>query len=106
MKESQALTAFSAVSEQTRLRMLRFLVTRGAVGAAAGEVGAAVDASSSRASFHLSALANAGLVTASKKSRQVIYRANFQALGALAAYLIEDCCGGHPDVVRCCQPGK
>jgi len=106
MKESQALDALSALAESTRLRMLRFLVTKGAQGASAGEVGAAVGSSSSRGSFHLSVLSRAGLLVAELKSRQVIYRVDFGMVGALIGYLIEDCCGAHPDVVGCCMPRK
>ncbi|WP_425092775.1 ArsR/SmtB family transcription factor [Tropicimonas sp. S265A] len=102
MEESQVLGMLSALSEQTRLRMLRFLVTRGPDGAPAGEVAAAVGASSSRSSFHLSALERAGVLTSEKRSRQVIYRANFPALGAFLAFLLEDCCAGHPEVRECC----
>lgn len=105
MNESQAIDALSALSQETRLQMLRFLVARGAEGAPAGEIGAAVGSSSSRSSFHLSALTRAGLLTATKQSRQVIYRANFAALGALVGYLVQDCCGGHAQVLACCQPG-
>lgn len=104
MEESQALRALSAMAEETRLRMLRFLVARGDAGAPAGEIGAAVGSSSSRSSFHLSALSRAGLLSAEKKARQVVYRVEFQALAALMSYLIEDCCGGHPDIVNCCRP--
>ena len=106
MNESQALSALSALSEETRLRMLRFLVVKGENGAPAGEIGAAVGSSSSRSSFHLTALTRAGLLVSEKVSRQVIYRVDFQRVGALMAYLIKDCCGGHPVVQACCQPGS
>jgi DNA-binding transcriptional ArsR family regulator len=104
MQESQAIAAFSALSEPTRLAILRFLVTRGPEGAPAGEIGTAVGFTSSRGAFHLAALTRAGLLTSEKVSRQVIYRADFAGLGALADYLIRDCCGGDPRVVACCTP--
>ena len=102
--EGQALTALSALSEATRLRILRFLVARGPSGAAAGEIGEAIGFSSSRGSFHLGVLARAGLVTATKVSRQVIYRADMKAVGALMDYLVNDCCGGDPRILACCTP--
>ncbi|MDF0600850.1 helix-turn-helix transcriptional regulator [Psychromarinibacter sp. C21-152] len=104
MDETQALKALSALSDGTRLRMLRFLVQAGADGAAAGEIGAAVGSSPSRSSFHLAALAASGLVRPERVSRRVIYRVDFAALGGLMGYLIEDCCGGHPAVRACCAP--
>lgn len=107
MNESQVIEAMGALAQETRLRILRFLVTKGSNGASAGEIGVAVEASSSRASFHLSTLANAGLVTAERKSRNIIYRVNFEAMGDMLGYLIKDCCNNHQDVVACCQrPNK
>ncbi len=103
MEESQALSAFGALSEATRLRMLRYLVVQGDKGASAGEVAAAVGASSSRSSFHLATLTRAGLLRSEKQARQVIYHANFETLGVLAAFLLEDCCAGHPQVLACCR---
>lgn len=106
MEESQALEAISALSDQTRLRILRFLVTRGELGASAGEIGEAVGASSSRNSFHLSTLARAGVLRSEKRSRHVVYRVDFRLLGGLMSFLIEDCCAGHPVVRECCQSGS
>ncbi|WP_172300187.1 helix-turn-helix transcriptional regulator [Pseudoruegeria sp. HB172150] len=106
MEESQALKSLSALSDATRLRMLRFLVTAGEDGAPAGSIGEHAGAAPSRASFHLAALAQAGLVVPERVSRQIIYRVDFDALGGLMGYLIEDCCGGHPTVRACCGPAK
>ncbi|RYD65448.1 MAG: transcriptional regulator, partial [Verrucomicrobiaceae bacterium] len=53
LEEPQALNAFGALSQETRLRMVRILVKAGPDGMAAGAIGEAVDASSSSASFHL-----------------------------------------------------
>lgn len=105
MNESQVLDALAALAEPTRLRMFRHLVRSGDDGAPAGEIGAAVGSSSSRSSFHLSTLARAGLISSEKRSRQVIYRADFAAAAGLLGYLVQDCCAGHPEVVRCCAGG-
>ena len=102
MDENQVISALGALAQETRLRILRFLVTKGNDGASAGEIGGAVDAASSRASFHLSTLANAGLVTAERQSRHIIYRVNFGAVGGMIGYLVNDCCGNHQEVVSCC----
>ena len=104
MEESQVVSALSALSQETRLRMVRHLVTKGSEGAAAGEVAEAAGASSSRASFHLNALSQAGLITATRASRSIVYRVNFPAMGALIAYLIKDCCQNDPAVISCCAP--
>ncbi len=102
MNEKAALSMFSALSQETRLQVIRYLVQCGDEGASAGDVGARVQASSSRASFHLSALEQAGLISSERKSRHIIYRANFQALGGLISFLLNDCCGNHPDIRACC----
>lgn len=103
MNEAEMINALGALAQKTRLRILRFLVTKGSDGANAGEIGTAVDASSSRASFHLSTLANAGLVVAERKSRNIIYTVDFDAMGQMVGYLVKDCCNNHQDVVACCQ---
>ena len=103
MNETQATAMFGALSQETRLRIVRYLVGRGTDGAPAGEIALAVGAISSRASFHLAALEKAGLVTSKRRSRQIIYAANLASLSGLVSYILNDCCGGHPDILACCQ---
>ena len=105
MQAKQALPMFAALSQETRLAIIRYLVEAGEKGASAGEIGAHVDASSSRASFHLSTLEHAGLVTSERQSRHIIYRAHVENLGGLVSFLLNDCCDGHPDILACCGPG-
>lgn len=62
MQEKHALEAFAALSQETRLRIVRLLVTAGPDGLSAGAIGEAMGASSSRTSFHLSHLKKSGLV--------------------------------------------
>ena len=104
LDEQQALDAFGALSQQTRLQMIRALVVAGPQGLAAGAVGESVGASSSSASFHLANLERAGLISSRREARSIIYTANFQALSALVDFLMLDCCQGHPDV--CASPAK
>lgn len=102
MKEQAALAMLGALSQETRLHIVRYLVRCGEDGASAGEVGAHVDATSSRASFHLSALEQAGVISSSRQSRKIIYKANFRDLGGLVSFILNDCCDGHPDILACC----
>lgn len=102
MTETEIITALAALAQETRLRILRFLVTKGPSGASAGEIGKAVGAAASRASFHLATLADAGLVSSERQSRSIIYRVDFKAMGALTGYLVHECCKDHEDVVKCC----
>ncbi|WEX11050.1 metalloregulator ArsR/SmtB family transcription factor [Chelativorans sp. AA-79] len=99
LDEHQALDAFAALSQETRLRMVRALVIAGEQGMPAGAVGDAVGASSSSASFHLSHLERAGLVTSRREARSIIYTANYDSLSGLVEFLMRDCCQGHPEVV-------
>ena len=76
MNEKQALSAFAALSQETRLRIVRLLVTAGPDGMPAGAIGEAMaGASSSRMSFHLSPLEQAGLVESRRDGRSIIYSA-------------------------------
>lgn len=102
MEEKQALGMLGALSQETRLRVVRYLVECGDQGASAGDVGKRVGAVSSRASFHLSALEQAGVISSERQSRKIIYRANFDRLGFLISFLLNDCCGSHPDIRACC----
>ncbi|WP_136658088.1 metalloregulator ArsR/SmtB family transcription factor [Nitratireductor sp. XY-223] len=106
MIETAALKMFAALSQETRLRIVRYLVECGTEGASAGDIGKTVGAISSRASFHLAALEQAGIVTSERQSRKIVYRANYEALGALVSFLLTDCCGRHPLVVACCDLGE
>ncbi|WP_020177630.1 metalloregulator ArsR/SmtB family transcription factor [Methylopila sp. M107] len=103
MDEAQALGVFGALSQETRLRILRRLVVAGPEGVAAGIVGTMVGASASNVSFHLKELERAGLVRARRASRSIFYSADYDALGELIRFLMEDCCSGRPDV---CAPAK
>jgi ArsR family transcriptional regulator, arsenate/arsenite/antimonite-responsive transcriptional repressor len=101
MDESKALSGLSALANETRLRLLRDLVRAGDGGLNAGVLAERAAASSSRLSFHLAALENAGLVTSQRLSRNIRYRANFENLGHLLGYVMHDCCNGHPTVCAC-----
>ncbi|MEM7172614.1 MAG: metalloregulator ArsR/SmtB family transcription factor [Pseudomonadota bacterium] len=102
MKEKQAIQMMAALSQETRLRIVRYLVRRGAQGASAGEIGIKVKAASSRASFHLSALEQAGVISSERQSRHIIYRAEVKKLGRLMSFLLNDCCNDDPEIWACC----
>lgn len=104
LEETQALDAFAALSQPTRLQMLRTLVVAGPKGMAAGAVSEAVNASSSAASFHLAHLERAGLVRSHRASRSIIYVADFDSLTGLIEFLMRDCCDGRPEI--CAPAGK
>lgn len=106
MDETGTLAAFASLSNATRLRILRELVTAGPDGIRAGDLADAIGASPSRASFHLSNMSNAGLITSSQSAREVTYRADFEAIGAMIRYFMDDCCARNETVRACCVGGK
>lgn len=111
MNEKQAITAFSALSQETRLRIVKILVTAGPEGLAAGAIADAVGVSPSNVSFHLKELENAHLIASHREARSIVYAASFEAIGDLLRYMMEDCCSGRPEIcmpilttVTCCPP--
>jgi len=102
MKESQALLAFAALSQETRMRIVRKLVKAGDSGLASGVLADAMKTSPANISFHLGQLESAGLVKSRRESRSIIYAANYEALGGLIQFLMEDCCSGDARVLACC----
>lgn len=98
MDEQQAATAFSALSQETRVRLLRLLVTAGASGMRAGEIQERLDVPASTLSFHLSALERAGLLHATRAGRTVIYAVRLMGLRDLLMFVTETCCDGRPEL--------
>lgn len=92
MNERQVLDAFGALAQQTRLQVIRKLVIAGPSGLAAGTIAEAVNVSPSNISFHLKELEHAGLISAQRQSRSIVYSANFKTLNGLAHFLMENCC--------------
>jgi DNA-binding transcriptional ArsR family regulator len=110
--ERQALIAFGALSQETRLRLLRLLVVAGPEGIAAGSLAEQVEVSPSNVSFHLKELERSGLVSARRDARSIVYSAEYDALSGLIRFLMEDCCSGRPEICApalaapCCRPGE
>ena len=101
MDKERALMSFDALSQSTRLDALRLLVQAGADGLPAGEIGDRLDVRQNTMSVHLKALTQAGLIHGQRDGRVIRYAADYSAIQALVLYLMQDCCGGRPDL---CQP--
>ena len=95
------MAAMAALSQATRLATFRLLVRREPEGVAAGELARLIDIPQNTMSAHLATLARAGLVRGERRVRSIIYRAHYDAMGELLAYLVEDCCAGSPEI---CAP--
>ena len=94
MKADSAVEALSALAQEYRLALFRLLVQAGDKGMAAGAIATALKVPNSSLSFHLAQLRNAGLILQERRHRSLIYRANYPAMNALVAYLMENCCAG------------
>lgn len=101
MEKIRALIALSALGQDTRLDVFRLLVKTGAEGMLAGEIGSALGVRQNTLSANLAILLNAGLVRNTREGRAIRYFANMEGMQALLAFLMEDCCGGRPDL---CKP--
>lgn len=92
MEKTTAVNALAALAHDTRLELFRRLVRAGRSGISAGDLARALHVKPNTLSFHLSHLANAGLVTARREGRSVIYSAAFDRMDALMGYLTRHCC--------------
>jgi ArsR family transcriptional regulator, arsenate/arsenite/antimonite-responsive transcriptional repressor len=101
MDTTHALAAFSALSQQSRLDTLRLLVGAGPEGMAAGEIAAALGSVQNTMSGNLGILLAAGLVRNRREGRSIRYFADLDGLRGLLGFLMQDCCGGRPEL---CQP--
>lgn len=114
MTSADAISALAALAQATRLDTFRRLVAAGPDGIAAGELARAVGVPPNTMSAHLSTLANSGLVRGERQSRSIIYRADLDGFRALTRYLLQDCCGGRPEICEpliaeitpCCPPSQ
>lgn len=79
-----AILRFHALSDETRLEIVRRLASRERC---VCELTDAMDAAQSRLSFHLKTLKQAGLVTDRREGRWVYYSLNREVLDSLAAFL-------------------
>jgi DNA-binding transcriptional ArsR family regulator len=101
MKPKQALSAFGALSQETRLEVFRQLVRLAPDAIPAGELAHDLDVPQSTLSSHLAILQRAGLVQSERDGRIIRYSANLDGARDLVEFLVKDCCRGHPE--RCDQ---
>ena len=104
METNKAVTAFAALAQESRLAVFRLLVRNAPDGMTPGVIGERLELPAPTLSFHLKALAQAGLVNAVQEGRYLRYRAEIATINALIDFLTDDCCGGDPD--RCSPKGK
>lgn len=94
MDESDVIKSLAALAQPVRLQVFRALVVRGQEGLTPGAMAEGLGIPANTLSFHLKELANAGLVSQERASRNIVYRAAFDRMNGLLAYLTENCCQG------------
>lgn len=107
MNGPEVVTALGALAQEHRLAVFRLLVQAGEDGMAAGAIAEALGVPNSSLSFHLAQLTRAGLVRQERRSRSIIYTADYDAMNGLVGFLTENCCGGRscaPDATRAVAP--
>ncbi|QWD62804.1 helix-turn-helix transcriptional regulator [Polynucleobacter sp. MWH-UH25E] len=94
MKNADAINAFLALGQETRLNIFRLIVQRGDVGLTPSQIIEKLGIPNATLSFHLKELAGADLLLVERQSRNLIYRPNAKLVQDLSGFLLENCCGG------------
>jgi DNA-binding transcriptional ArsR family regulator len=110
MEKQLATTLFESLASGVRLDIYRLLVKNAPEGLVAGEIATQLSLPATNVSFHLKALAQAGLVSVVQEGRYQRYRANLIVIQELIAYLTAECCTGNPEqcfdgelAAECCK---
>jgi DNA-binding transcriptional ArsR family regulator len=113
MESEHAILALAALAQSTRLGVFRLLVKHEPEGLAAGDIAKALTIPQNTMSSHLAILSRAGLVSAQRFSRSIVYRADLTRFQAVVLFMLRDCCDGRPEIcapliedLPCCPPSK
>jgi DNA-binding transcriptional ArsR family regulator len=112
MESENAILALAALAQSTRLDVFRLLVKHEPEGLAAGDIAKVLAVPQNTMSSHLSILSRAGLVSAQRFGRSIVYRADLANFQAVMLFMLRDCCDGRPeicaplieDLTPCCPP--
>lgn len=96
MNNTEAINAFLALGQETRLNTFRLIVQRGNVGLTPTEISEKLGIPNGTLSFHLKELLNAKLIVVERHGRNLIYRPAADQINGLSNFLLENCCGGKP----------
>lgn len=88
--------ALAALGHDARLSIFRVLIKAGEGGLNVGQIGAHLGIAPSTLAHHLGTLVDAGLVSQEKIGREVVNRAEFNAIRRLSSFLVAECCAGLP----------
>ncbi len=94
MNNIDAMAAFLALGQETRLNLFRLIVQRGDAGLRPAQLVEQLGIPNATLSFHLKELTRAQLLRVERQSRHLVYRPNVARVQALSAFLLDNCCGG------------
>jgi DNA-binding transcriptional ArsR family regulator len=98
MKSTEAIAALSALAQDTRLAVFKYLMQCLPDGVPAGDLAARFKVPPSTMSSHLAILSRAGLVSSDRDGRTIYFSANQKGIRELLQFLIHDCCRGKPEI--------
>jgi ArsR family transcriptional regulator, arsenate/arsenite/antimonite-responsive transcriptional repressor len=112
MESEDAILALAALAQATRLDVFRLLAKHEPEGLAAGDIAKALAVPQNTMSSHLAILSRAGLVTAQRFSRSIVYRVDLTRFQTVVLFMLRDCCDGRPEICApviesltpCCPP--
>jgi DNA-binding transcriptional ArsR family regulator len=94
MKNTEAVQAFIALGQESRLNVFRLIVQKGDKGLTPSQIHEMLGIPNATLSFHLKELYQANLVSVERQSRNLIYRPNANLVQELSQFLLDNCCGG------------
>ena len=94
MEDKYVFKALAALAQPNRLQIFRSLVVRGSEGLTPALMAEALGMPSNTLSFHLKELMHADLISQERSGRHLIYRAHYDRMNAVLAYLSQNCCQG------------
>lgn len=101
MEVYDALPQLSALAHAGRLSVFRLLVRLAPNGARPTEIAETLGLKQNTLSHHLADLEAAGLISAQRQGRSLLYSVQMDQVGGLIDYLVNDCCRGRADI---CAP--
>jgi DNA-binding transcriptional ArsR family regulator len=94
MESNTVVKALAALAQASRLEIFRSLIVAGDAGLTPGVLAESLGVAPATLSFHLKELVHADLVTQERAGRNLIYRAHYEHMNAVLAYLTQNCCQG------------
>lgn len=94
MEDKFVIAALAALAQPHRLQIFRALVVKGNEGLTPALLAQALGIAANALSFHLKELMHADLITQERSGRNLIYRAQFDRMQAVLAFLTQNCCEG------------